>query len=58
MTDEDAFKALKPFGALSVLVEPSAQKATERPRATHATHTLRDVDDVQAFVEALSCSFR
>ena len=53
VTDEDAFKAIAPFGAVSVLVCPSGDKV-ERPRATHATHTLKDVDDVRAFVDELA----
>ena len=53
VTDEDAFRAIAPFGAVSVLVCPSGDKV-ERPRATHATHTLRDVDDVRAFVDELA----
>ena len=53
VTDEDAFKAIAPFGAVSVLVCPSSDKV-ERPRATHATHTLKDVDDVRAFVDELA----
>ena len=53
VTDEDAFRAIAPFGAVSVLVCPSGDKV-ERPRATHATHTLKDVDDVRAFVDELA----
>ena len=48
-TDEDAFKALKPLGAVTVLVAPPRGR-TERPRATHATHTLEDVAAVERFV--------
>ena len=52
VTDEDAFKALAPFGAVGVLVAPADE--SERPARTHATHRLRDVDDVRAFLDALS----
>ena len=52
MTDEDAFKALAPFGAVGVLVAPTDE--SERPARTHATHRLRDVDDVRAFLDSLS----
>lgn len=52
VTDEDAFRAIAPFGAVSVLVCPSED--SERARATHATHTLQDVQDVQAFVDELA----
>ena len=51
-TDEDAFRALSRYDAVSVLVAPKAE--AERPRLTHATHTLRDVDDVLAFLDALA----
>ena len=50
-TDEDAFRALERYGAVSVLVTPKSE--AERPRMTHATHTLRDVDDVMTFLDAL-----
>ena len=53
-TDEDAFKALKPFGAVTVLVTPNADRADERPKATYATHTLKDVDEVNRFLAALT----
>ena len=52
VTDEDAFKALAPFGAVGVLVAPADD--SERPARTHATHRLRDVDDVRAFLDALA----
>ena len=52
VTDEDAFKALAPFGAVGVLVAPADE--SERPARTHATHRLRDVDDVRAFLDSLS----
>ena len=52
VTDEDAFKALAPFGAVGVLVAPADE--SERPARTHATHRLRDVDDVRAFLDALA----
>ena len=52
-TDEDAFRALKPLGGVTVLVAPPRGKA-ERPRATHATHTLEDVADVKRFVDSLA----
>jgi len=53
-TDEDAFRALEPLGALSVLV--AAPGDDERPRQTHATHTLRDTEDVRAFLDALAAA--
>ena len=50
VTDEDAFKALAPFGAVGVLVAPADE--SERPARTHATHRLRDVDGVaRAFLD-------
>ncbi len=52
VTDEDAFKALAPFGAVGVLVAPADE--SERPARTHATHRLSDVDDVRAFIDALA----
>ena len=52
VTDEDAFKALAPFGAVGVLVAPADE--SERPARTHATHRLRDVDDVRAFLDGLA----
>mmetsp|Transcript_3560 Transcript_3560/g.11045 ORF Transcript_3560/g.11045 Transcript_3560/m.11045 type:complete len:281 (+) Transcript_3560:628-1470(+) len=53
-TDEAAFRALAGRDAVSVLVAPA--DASERPAATHATHTLRDVAEVQLFIEALAAS--
>jgi len=52
VTDEDAFKALAPFGGVGVLVAPADE--TERPARTHATHRLRDIDNVRAFLDALA----
>ena len=54
-TDEDAFRALKPLGAVTVLVTPE-KEAKERPAATYATHTLGGVGDVKAFIDALAAA--
>ena len=42
----------EPAAAAATAAAPKAE--AERPRLTHATHTLRDVDDVLAFLDALA----
>lgn len=55
-TDEDAFKALSRFDGVSVLVRPARDTEEERPRITHATHTLEGVDDVMKFIDSLAAN--
>ncbi|KAH8069549.1 hypothetical protein JL721_5856 [Aureococcus anophagefferens] len=49
-TDEDAFRALSRYDAVSVLVAPKAEAGAR----SRATPRRRDVDDVLAFLDALA----
>ena len=64
VADEDAFGALRPLGGVCVLVLRSSEAAAavpargggveERPRDTLATHALRNLCEVEAFLRVLS----
>ena len=64
VADEDAFGALRPLGGVCVLVLRSSEAAAavpargggveERPRDTLATHVLRNLCEVEAFLRVLS----